>query len=399
MPSGRLDPGEERESIARLSLPSRMPFVAATAQLPVIVLGSRETAAARFVERFGLGLVTDYDGVQLRRAVEQVGRPAAQAEIRTRARELSAAFSADGLDQWLWRSLAAREPVDDRFERLFRPQAGELTWYFEASPPPEVAWSFRETWQMLRRLRRGGCAPRLVIDVGASNGIWSATAASVFPDAHFVLIDPLTSRYDAAARQHYLASIAQHDVLEVALSDHSGRIELIVSNDLFGSSLLKVQGDLRSSRNTTVDVWTLDELARRKALSGPALLKIDVQFAEHLVLAGGADFIREHVEMMILELSLQREHPEAKTYSEMLALMERLGFELFDEMDGWRNPQTGRLEQKDAAFRRIERAAGRRAARARAARSRATAPPEAWRFGAGSVARPADDSRPISPPQ
>src|SRR5579862_43243 len=48
VPSGTLDETDDRPEIARLSLPTRMPFLLAAANMPVIVLGSHQTAAARF---------------------------------------------------------------------------------------------------------------------------------------------------------------------------------------------------------------------------------------------------------------------------------------------------------------------------------------------------------------
>ena len=83
-------------------------------------------------------------------------------------------------------------------------------------------------------------------------------------------------------------------------------------------------------------------------------MKIDVQFAEHLVLAGGKEFIQSNVDALILELTIQREHPDAKTYREMLDLVDDLGYQLVDETDGWRSPRNGILEQKDSIFFRRE---------------------------------------------
>ena len=56
------------------------------------------------------------------------------------------------------------------------------------------------------------------------------------------------------------------------------------------------------------------------------------------------------MDALILELTIAREHPEAKTYREMLDLMDQIGYELIDEAEGWRSPKDGRLEQKDAVF-------------------------------------------------
>ncbi len=357
MPSGMLGQGDARESIARLSLPSRVPFVVATSGVPIVVLGSPETSAAKFVERFSLGTVIDYDGAALRRAAQQVVQSNVQQSVRAHARSIADPFSNRGLEQWLWSSLDCREPRDDRFESLFGRRPGDFNCFFATRPPPEIHWAFRSTWQMLHRLRAQGVNPEIVIDVGASTGVWSWTAATVFPKARFVLVDPMTSRYDEGARRYYQKALHQCDVIEAALGDHCGHLDMLVSSDLYGSSLLKVDDTLRNNITTQVEVLTLDDLARRINLRGSTLLKIDVQFAEHLVLAGGRNYISNHVEALVLELTLQREHPQAKTYREMLDLMERMGYELLDETEGWRSPKDGRLEQKDSVFVRSRRGA------------------------------------------
>jgi FkbM family methyltransferase len=218
-----------------------------------------------------------------------------------------------------------------------------------------VHWSFRETWKLIHRIKQQKFVPDVIIDVGASTGIWSWTASTIFPDAKFILVDPLMNRYPENLKHCYLSKIKSQQFLDVALSDHCGQMEMLVSDDLYGSSLLKVDESIRKTEMTSVELITLEELARRCHIKGRTLLKIDVQFAEHLVINGGLNFIRNNVDFVILELTLHRVHDQAKTYREMLDMMDQLGFEVIDEMEGWREPLTGMLEQKDTVFVRRER--------------------------------------------
>ncbi len=118
VPSGTLEGEDSHRSLARLSLPSRMPYVAATAGTPIVVLGHPETAAARFVARHGLGLTIPYDRRALADAVDALCRPEAQARHRAAAAALAPVLSAEGMKDWIWRSLASGAPADDRFRRL-----------------------------------------------------------------------------------------------------------------------------------------------------------------------------------------------------------------------------------------------------------------------------------------
>lgn len=124
IPSGTLDEQDDRPGIARLSLPTRLPHLLALTHTPMIVLGNSQTAAARFLERFGVGLVAPYDGVRLRQVVDQICRPEQQLAFRRRAAGHSALFSAKGLAEWVWQSLAQGRPCDERFERAFTHDPG-----------------------------------------------------------------------------------------------------------------------------------------------------------------------------------------------------------------------------------------------------------------------------------
>jgi len=113
------------EAIAELSLPSRIPFIVATSHLPILVVGHRRTAAARFVERFGLGSVVPYERGAVFAAVEGLMQPATQSLMRNRAAALSAKFSARGSAEWIWRSLEAGEACDRTYEDLMPSTAEE----------------------------------------------------------------------------------------------------------------------------------------------------------------------------------------------------------------------------------------------------------------------------------
>lgn len=105
-------------AIARLSWPSRISFVMATSHTPLLVLGSRETTAARTVERLGIGVVADYEPAGFKSAVLRLCPKEAQRRMRARALELAPQFAAEGVADWIWQSMASREPCDQRFERL-----------------------------------------------------------------------------------------------------------------------------------------------------------------------------------------------------------------------------------------------------------------------------------------
>src|SRR5262249_37581888 len=119
VPYGTLDEHDDRRAIATLSLPSRIVFISAAANTPILVLGSKDTAAARFVKKHGLGICASYETTEIAAAIARLLAPTVQRDIRARAAELAPSFSSGGVRDWLWRSLEAGRPADRRFEDLF----------------------------------------------------------------------------------------------------------------------------------------------------------------------------------------------------------------------------------------------------------------------------------------
>jgi hypothetical protein len=126
IPSGVLDESDDRRFIAQLSLPSRIPYMMAVSQIPILVLGSRNTGAARFVEQFGIGVVAGYQREAFVEAVDYITRPEVNLEMRQKALALASRFTDIGAAEWIWQSLTRGEPVDGRYEALMPPNRPDV---------------------------------------------------------------------------------------------------------------------------------------------------------------------------------------------------------------------------------------------------------------------------------
>ena len=233
---------------------------------------------------------------------------------------------------------------DDQFEVAFAVPDGMLSYYLPDPVPRGVYADMVELMQVLARLKRTGYAPEFVIDVGASTGIWSKTVQGLFPGVRYVLVDPLLGRHGGSCLQ------PDFTLIEAAAGDHNGTIELMVASDLYNSSTMAIGSVSEKVETVRVPVRTVDDIAMELQLAGREILKVDVQFAEHLVLAGAGDLLRGQIDVVILELTLVRVVAGARTLPEMIALMTDLGFDYYDDVGSWRNPRSGRLEQKDVMF-------------------------------------------------
>jgi hypothetical protein len=118
VPAGTLDGSDSHDWLARTSLPSRIIFLMTCANIPIVVLGHLETAAAQFVQSKGLGAVCRYHHEEFLRTVAKVTAPSTREAIRLHAERIRPHFSSAGMNNWIWESARLGRPADDRFERL-----------------------------------------------------------------------------------------------------------------------------------------------------------------------------------------------------------------------------------------------------------------------------------------
>jgi len=295
-----------------LSLPSRIPFILATFHTPFIVMGNPRVAAARFVTRFEVGTACEYVTQDLQRAVRHVTDMETQEAMRERARRMAPVFSDLGAADWLWQALENQEPSNLKFENLFAPRPGDFVHYVEPPVPDWVHPDLQSMYQALRRLQIAGFTPDFVLAIGAAprawpNAAWSQAVQHLFPNARFIPVDALASRYPDEAN---LTPPPHFDVVETAV---------------------------------------LDRLAEERNITGRGILNVDVRFAGHLVIEGCRALIGRNVDVIAIQSALERVHPEARTFDEIIDIMSELGFRYFDDA-GKRHTPAGLLEQKRALF-------------------------------------------------
>lgn len=126
VPSGTLDDSDDRRFIAQLSFPSRIPYILATSQAPILVLGNERTAAARFVMEAGIGISAPYERQAFLAAIEEIARPERNLALRAKALALAARFVDTGAAEWIWQSLALGRPMDRRFEDMLVDRRAEV---------------------------------------------------------------------------------------------------------------------------------------------------------------------------------------------------------------------------------------------------------------------------------
>lgn len=118
VPGGTLDVQDDLRIISRFSLPSRVLYMSVVGNLPLVYLGSENTAAARFIEKYDLGVVCPYCPESVRKAVTFVCQAEQQERFRGAAARAASLFAIDDMAAWIWQSVDLGRPIDERWNCL-----------------------------------------------------------------------------------------------------------------------------------------------------------------------------------------------------------------------------------------------------------------------------------------
>jgi FkbM family methyltransferase len=194
-------------------------------------------------------------------------------------------------------------------------------------PVPEFALDHRR----LATLRSYDFAPTHVLDIGASNGVWSGTCSMIFPEAEYFLVEPQTYPKDywpvPTARRHWIRQ---------AVGAQPGNVELIVpegKHSKFNAHVLPPPVGSESwhpiLEQVPVTQTTVDRLLEAGTIAPPQLVKVDVQGYELEVLRG-ATKLWDSARVFFVETSLYRYWDKAPLLAEVVAFFAERKFQVYD---------------------------------------------------------------------
>lgn len=169
-------------------------------------------------------------------------------------------------------------------------------WHAFEAPLPSVVVQVVRRW------------PQTVLDVGANTGLYSLIAVTADPRARAVAYEPVPEI--ASLLRANLAANPQGDritVREVAIGDRSGSAQLHLppaqpDGTIETSASLEPDFKEAIDRVVTVEAATLDRAWRVEGQPAVSLVKIDVEGAEHRVLAGATDLVTACRPMLTIEV-------------------------------------------------------------------------------------------------
>lgn len=195
---------------------------------------------------------------------------------------------------------------------------------------------------LLARAKKRELAPATIIDIGASDGIWSLRARHHFPAAQFLLFEPLAERQPALQQLHARFGFA----IEAAVAGAAiGNVAFSVDPALDGSGVATTN----AAGTRTVPQTTVDHAVGSRGFRGPHVLKLDTHGYEIPVLSGATQVLAQ-TELLIIEAYNFTLTPDCLRFHELCAWLDARGFRCCDLADPMRRPGDGVLWQMDLAF-------------------------------------------------
>jgi FkbM family methyltransferase len=203
------------------------------------------------------------------------------------------------LTTWWLRSLM-RHPAIIRLEgvplRMFLP----ALWHGQAKLLYIFNWRYEKDLQFITKLLKPGA---VVVDVGANIGLWALMLAHTARSTGSVIAcEPSADTYKTLKQNIQLNKLANTHPLRIALSYRKAKVRLYHDVDPSRHSL----GSTATRGNTDfeeIETDTMDAVVQSLGISKIDFIKIDVEGAEELVLAGSRTTLSQSKPIILFEIN------------------------------------------------------------------------------------------------
>ncbi|MFG0274617.1 MAG: FkbM family methyltransferase [Phycisphaerales bacterium] len=156
----------------------------------------------------------------------------------------------------------------------------------------------------------------VLFDIGANVGFYTVLGSSIVgPEGAVYAFEPMPRNLEFLRTHVSLNNLGNVQVIEAAVSDSAGTAT-------FDDTQHPSMGSLSESGALTVRTVRIDDLVASGELPPPTVMKIDVEGAEQLVLAGAAETLKAHKPAIFLATH------GADIHASCIATLRALGYEL-----------------------------------------------------------------------
>jgi FkbM family methyltransferase len=182
-----------------------------------------------------------------------------------------------------------------------------------------------------------------IIDVGASNGLWTRMALNYFPNSKYLLVEAQPAHLEALTE--FVSTRPNVEFVLSAAGDRQGHIYFDAS-DPFGGQASRTP---YKHDNIEIPVTTIDYEVNARGLPGKYLLKLDTHGFE-VPIFEGASATLEKTEIVIVECYNFKISPECLLFHEMCGYLDGKGFRCIDLADPMWRPYDNSFWQMDLVF-------------------------------------------------
>jgi FkbM family methyltransferase len=194
---------------------------------------------------------------------------------------------------------------------------------------------FQSRLRRAHRLFRSfpACPYQSFLDVGAHEGEFTDSLLAYFEPQRVWLVEADADQ--AAVLQKKFGAEPRCQVIAAAVSDRTGTAEFRVNEHRPSSSLVPIAAQtegifkksMAESRTVRVPALSLDDLFHQHQLPVIDLMKVDIQGAERLLIAGGQRALTQ-VRQLFVEVWFEECYRGAALFPELHNLLTPLGFKL-----------------------------------------------------------------------
>ncbi|WFC63186.1 FkbM family methyltransferase [Pseudomonas sp. REST10] len=165
------------------------------------------------------------------------------------------------------------------------------------------------------------------LDIGANLGWYSLALGRHCPTSRIYAFEPIPSTVEMLEKNIRLNRLGNIEVIRMGLFSQEDELNFLFAPDVSGATSLKLAGQSRgraSIQNVVCRTTTLDAFCASRDIV-PALLKIDVEGAELMVVQGG-EKILETTPIILMELLRKWSRAFGYHPNDVFALLERYGY-------------------------------------------------------------------------